>query len=76
VHAWRLLLLLLLLCNAIEIEVLVVGGGVEAMALRRGGRCPWVGELGRAGIWHVVEVHAAEALLIVDGHCHLCKDDQ
>jgi hypothetical protein len=31
--------------------------------------------LGSVRVRHVVEVHAAEALLIVDGHSHL-KDDQ
>lgn len=32
--------------------------------------------MGRAGVRHVVEVHAAEALLIVDGHSHLFTDDR
>lgn len=63
--------------SQIGIDVVVVRGGVEAMVLGRCGRRsrPWIGELGRIGVRHVVEVHAAEALLIVDGHSHL-KDDR
>ena len=65
--------MLLLLGKAIESQIgiqLAVGGGIEAVALSRR-RSPWIGELRRAGVRHVVEVHAAEALLIVDGHSHL-----
>jgi hypothetical protein len=57
----RLLLLLLLL----EVDL---RRGIEAVALRARGR-PRVGELGRIGVWHMVEIQAAaEALLVVDGH--------
>lgn len=63
--------------SQIGIHVVVVRAGVEAMVLGGRGRRrrPWVGELGRIGVRHVVEVHAAEALLIFDGHSHL-KDDR
>lgn len=65
-----LLLLLLLLMEGIVVDV--VRGSIETMALRRRrGRVPRVCELGSLLVRHVVEVHAAEALLIVDSHCHL-----
>lgn len=55
-----------------KVGIEIVGGSVDGMALG-GGRSPWIGELGSVGVRHVVEVHAAEALLIVDGHSHLLK---
>lgn len=65
-----MMLLLLLLCNAIKVEIVIMRC-IDAMILRGSRRRPRICELGRAGIRHVVEVHAAEALLIVDSHCHL-----
>ena len=50
---------------------IAVRGGIEAVVLGgRRGRSPRVGELRRIWVRHVVKVHAAEALLVVDGHSH------
>lgn len=64
-HSRRRLLWLLLLLLLLEVDL---RGSVEAMALgSRGG--PRIGELGRVGVRHMVEIQAAaEALLVVDGH--------
>lgn len=64
---------MLLLCKTIESQIgieMVVRGSIKGVALSRS-RSPWVGKLRGVGVRHVVEVHAAEALLIVDGHSHL-----
>jgi len=68
-NAWRLLVLMFW---KIKVEILAMRRGVEAVMRRRSRRrSPWIGELWRAGVRHVVEVHTSKALLIVDGHCHL-----